>query len=102
MYGIQLVNLKSGSGIRIKLLESMAMGAPIVTTIIGVEGLNDACKDALLISENESAFIKNAVEMYKNKALRESTGKKGVIFTAEHHDFETIKKQFFEAIGHIS
>ena len=38
-YRIMVAPLKTGSGIRIKILEGMAMGRPVITTPAGIEGI---------------------------------------------------------------
>ncbi len=38
-YRIMVAPLFTGSGIRIKILEAMALGRPVVTTPIGIEGI---------------------------------------------------------------
>lgn len=101
-HGIQLVNLKSGSGVRIKLLESLAMGVPTVSTNMGIEGLDKSVKDAILISENDKEFIENAVLLHSNEELRRSMGEKSIDFAQKHHNYSTIKKTFIEALEYIS
>ncbi len=49
--------LVSGSGTRIKLLETIACGVPAITTTVGAEGLDlTACGPALLIADNWDDF----------------------------------------------
>lgn len=101
-YGIKLVPLKSGSGVRIKLLESLANGVPIVTTPIGAEGLADGIEKALLIAENDAKFVSNAVELYKNAELRKQIGTNAVTYIHENYSFESVNKLFIEFIQSIS
>lgn len=49
--------IQSGSGTRLKILESLACGAPTVTTRLGAEGLDlSACGDGLRIADGWEAF----------------------------------------------
>jgi polysaccharide biosynthesis protein PslH len=54
--GIMIVPLLSGSGIRVKIIEGMALGKTIVTTSLGAEGI--PCKDGhnILIADTPRAF----------------------------------------------
>ncbi len=48
--------LTEGGGIKIKILEAMAQGIPVVTTPIGAEGIVDSAEDAVVIAEPGAAF----------------------------------------------
>jgi glycosyltransferase involved in cell wall biosynthesis len=48
--------LTEGGGIKIKILEAMARGIPIVTTAIGAEGIVGADEDALAIAPADATF----------------------------------------------
>jgi len=54
--------LLDGGGIKIKILEAMAYGIPIVTTPIGVEGIVDQSDDALFISSPDSSFADSVLQ----------------------------------------
>lgn len=59
---IMIVPILSGSGMRMKILEAMAMSLPIVTTTVGVEGIK--------LTHNESCIIADTPEEFSN-AIRE-------------------------------
>jgi len=54
---IMIVPLFSGSGMRIKIIEGMALGKPIVTTPIGTEGISTMSGKNILIADNEQGFL---------------------------------------------
>ncbi len=56
--GIMVVPLFSGSGIRIKIVEAMALGKAVITTTIGAEGIN--------YSKNKNIIIANTIDEFKN------------------------------------
>ncbi|MFY0673959.1 MAG: glycosyltransferase [Bacteroidia bacterium] len=59
-----IVPLRSGSGVRIKVLESMAMGVPIVATKIGFEGIGVKNKESI-IEANSAAEFADAINKAK-------------------------------------
>jgi glycosyltransferase involved in cell wall biosynthesis len=52
-----LAPLPEGGGIKIKILEAMARGIPVVTTPVGAEGIAAADDDVLAIAEPGAAFV---------------------------------------------
>ncbi|MCP4799339.1 MAG: glycosyltransferase family 4 protein [bacterium] len=54
--------LLDGGGIKIKILEAMAYGIPIVTTPIGAEGIVDQSDDALFISSPDGSFADSVLQ----------------------------------------
>ena len=67
--GTLLLPLKSGSGVRIKILEAMSIGVPIVTTSIGKEGIN--ALDCMSIADTTEAFITASIALQNNSELKE-------------------------------
>jgi glycosyltransferase involved in cell wall biosynthesis len=55
-HAIAVVPLLSGSGIRIKIIESMALGKPVITTSIGAEGINYTQGENIMIADRAADF----------------------------------------------
>ncbi len=64
---IQLVPLFSGSGMRIKIIEGMALGKAIVSTSIGAEGIAATHNRDILIANNQNEFIESISRLINNK-----------------------------------
>ena len=73
-YGIFIAPIRSGSGMRIKLLEAMARGKAIVTTPLGAEGLNAIHGTHLLLAETPSEFAAAMDELHQSAELRSKLG----------------------------
>lgn len=54
---IMIVPLLSGGGIRVKIIEGMALGKAVISTTVGAEGLNYKHKDNIWIANKTSDFI---------------------------------------------
>jgi glycosyltransferase involved in cell wall biosynthesis len=55
--------LPEGGGIKIKILEAMARGIPVVTTPIGAEGIVDPAEDAVFLAEPDAAFAESMIQV---------------------------------------
>jgi polysaccharide biosynthesis protein PslH len=61
-----VVPLRSGGGTRLKILEAMAAGVPVVTTAVGAEGLDlEAARD-VLIAETPDELAAATLELLEN------------------------------------
>lgn len=76
IYGnIMIVPLLTGSGMRMKIVEAMAMSIPIVTTTVGVEGIPLIHRESCLIADTPEEFARAIEELCNNADLRSKLGK---------------------------
>jgi polysaccharide biosynthesis protein PslH len=68
---IAIVPLLTGSGTRLKVLEAMGLGIPVVSTTKGAEGLNYTNNVNVLIGNDPESFANCVVDLMKNKEKRE-------------------------------
>jgi glycosyltransferase involved in cell wall biosynthesis len=59
-----------GTGLKIKTIDALARGKPLVTTRKGVEGLNGAIETACIISNDEQAFAHSVVHLLMSPSAR--------------------------------
>lgn len=74
-----------GSGVRMKLLETMSAGMPTVTTPDGALGLNVSDGKELLISKDAAGFAERVVRVLSNEKLRSTLSSEGRLFIEENH-----------------
>jgi glycosyltransferase involved in cell wall biosynthesis len=73
---VAIAPLFRGSGTRLKVLEYLACGLPVVSTTKGVEGLNLKNGNNVIIKDDISEFAKSIIELLKNPGLAEKLRKK--------------------------
>jgi len=56
-HDIMVVPLLSGSGMRIKIMEGLALGKPVITTTIGAEGIEITDKENIFLADTPEAMI---------------------------------------------
>ena len=98
---IFLVPLFSGGGIRIKILEAMAMGKPTVSTSIGAEGIGVSDMKNIIISDNKENFVKSIKLLFNNKKIRDNLSKNSRKLIKEKYSFEVIEKALTQAIDNL-
>ncbi len=62
---IAIVPLLSGSGIRIKIIESMAMGKTVITTMIGAEGIQYSEYNNIIIADTPTKIVETICRITK-------------------------------------
>jgi glycosyltransferase involved in cell wall biosynthesis len=67
-HDVCLVPLKSGSGIRLKILEAMATGKLVISTTIGAQGINYKENEHLLIADEPQDFV-NLYKKLRNSEI---------------------------------
>lgn len=71
---IMVVPLLSGSGMRVKIIEAMALGKPIVSTSIGAEGIEVEDGKDILIANTPEEFLFQIEKCISDKMLCKSIG----------------------------
>ena len=67
---VSVVPIRIGSGSRLKILESMALGTPVVTTTIGCEGIVARDNEEVLISDSQSEFAQKVLWLLDDRDRR--------------------------------
>src|SRR4029077_3918206 len=67
---VSIVPLRIGSGTRLKIYESMAAKAPVVSTTIGAEGLAYRDGENIAIADTPQAFADACLELLNNTQQR--------------------------------
>ncbi len=83
---VMVVPLFSGSGMRIKIIEGMALGKPIVTTDIGTEGIPTENGKNILIANDADRFTDAITELINDRDLSNRIGKSAIGFIQEKFD----------------
>ena len=74
-HDVAIVPLLSGSGIRIKIIESMALGKTVITTMVGAEGILYEEDVHLIIAENKAKMAEAIRRVNENPAMAVEMGK---------------------------
>jgi glycosyltransferase involved in cell wall biosynthesis len=83
---IMVVPLFSGSGMRIKIIEGMSLGKPIVTTDIGTEGIPTENGNNILIANTADEFTEAISRLINDRELATRIGKNAIGFIQEKFD----------------
>lgn len=83
---IMVVPLHSGSGMRIKIIEGMALGKPIVTTAIGTEGISTTSGHNIIVAEDAKGFVDSISELIENREVFDKISRNAIEYIHEKFD----------------
>lgn len=95
---LMIVPLLSGSGMRIKIIEGLALGKVIISTTIGAEGIDITHKKDILIADSPQDFAQSIIEVLENKDLFNSISE-NAIKTAQKYDIQKIYNNYISFIN---
>jgi glycosyltransferase involved in cell wall biosynthesis len=87
---IQVVPLFSGSGMRVKIIEGMALGMAIVSTTIGAEGINVSHNSNIMLADLPDDFCNNIVSLVNNVDHCKAISEKAMEFVKNNYDSKTL------------
>ncbi|NWJ49561.1 MAG: glycosyltransferase [Bacteroidetes bacterium] len=103
--GIMVVPLFAGSGVRVKILEAMALGRPVISTMQGAEGIE--CTDGLniLIANTPEEFLSAITKCLTDPNLVNTLIKNALQIIQTKHQPDQVSKladQFYKQLIQFS
>jgi glycosyltransferase involved in cell wall biosynthesis len=68
---VMICPLRDGGGTRIKILDGLALGMPIVSTSVAIEGIAVVPERDLLIADRPDEFVQQITRVFSDVALRD-------------------------------
>ena len=91
-HDVMVVPLFSGGGMRIKIIEAMAMGKTVISTSIGLEGINATHQKNVIIANSKEEFIIEINQLIKNPNKTIEIGENARLFVEEEHNNDLLVK----------
>lgn len=92
--GVVVVPLRSGSGTKLKLLEALAAGRPIVATSIGAEGVEVRDGEHLHVADDPDAFARAVDGLLGDPGAAAAMGEAGRRVATDRYSWTSIGTHF--------
>jgi len=99
---ISIVPLRAGGGTRLKVLEAMALGRPIVSTTIGCEGLDVVDGEHLLIADHPEQFAEKIVQLLTKTDLYRHITQNARQLVEEKYDWKIISEKLLGVYSELA
>ena len=88
--GVLVAPLYGPGGTRLKILAAMAAKLPVVTTEIGIEGIDAKNREAVLFSNSPDTLVELTVELLKDKKLYQKIASNGRKLVEQNYTYPRI------------
>jgi len=93
-YGVTVVPLRIGGGMRLKIIESFAMQIPVISTSVGCEGIVCRSGEHLLIADSEGEFAQQVLRVLETAELRGHLVRNAYKLASERYRWEMVAEEF--------
>jgi polysaccharide biosynthesis protein PslH len=87
---LMLVPLRAGGGMRVKILEALARGIPVVSTSIGAEGIDVTHGEHMLIADEPADFAAAVVQLLRDRAFADQLASNGRRHAIARYDWRAV------------
>lgn len=98
---VMVVPVRAASGMRVRILEALAHGIPVVTTTTGAEGIDAVDGEHLLIADQPQQFANAVNSLLENAGLRRRLAQNGRRLVQDKYDFRVVLpklEQVYESV----
>ena len=94
---VAITPMRFGGGVKLKVVEAMARGIPLVTTSVGAQGL-PGLEQCVMVSDDPTALAAAVVELATNPALAAESVMAARAYVREHYSGQRMQAALWRAL----
>jgi glycosyltransferase involved in cell wall biosynthesis len=98
---VAVVPLRSGGGSRLKILEALALGRPVVSTTLGREGLSLRDGEEILTADDADTFADLVAHLLENETTRQRLAGAGRKRAESAYDWNHLAMRLLQVYGKL-
>jgi O-antigen biosynthesis protein len=98
---VSVVPLRYGGGMKGKVGEAMSSGIPVVTTPVGVQGMDVVNGKEILVSNSNEEFAYNVVELLRDEVLHKHISANAMTHMKNRYDFNVVSQAVLNSIEKV-
>jgi glycosyltransferase involved in cell wall biosynthesis len=99
---VLVVPMRAGSGMRVKILDAMARGLPVVSTSVGCEGIAVVQGEHLLIADSPEGFAAAVLRVLSDDALAATLARNARALVMARYDVSAVRAAVLGAIAAVA
>ena len=96
--GVGVCPLRLGAGVQNKVLEYMALGLPVVSTALGLEGFNARDGAEIIVANKPEDFAKQVIRLLSDRCLASNIANAARLYVDSQHGWGTMLAPMLELI----
>ncbi len=98
---LMVVPVRAGGGMRVRILEAFVRGMPVVTTTVGLEGIDARPGEEVLVEDDAEAFARAVLRLLDDTQLRDRLAAAGRSLAETHYDWTVALKKLDEVYASL-
>lgn len=90
---IMVIPVRAGGGMRVRILEAFAQAMPVVTTTIGLEGIDALPVDDVFVADTPIDFASDVVRLLVDTTLQSQLAVNGRRLAVTRYDWQVVLKE---------
>jgi glycosyltransferase involved in cell wall biosynthesis len=78
---------------RVRILEALARAAPVVTTTVGLEGINARSGEDVMVANSSEDFASSVIELLQDQDRQQRLSANGRRLVEEKYDWQVVLKR---------
>jgi glycosyltransferase involved in cell wall biosynthesis len=87
---LMVVPVRAGGGMRVRILEAFSYAMPVITTTIGLEGIDAIPDNDVLVADTVTDFANRVIELLENVELQEKLSLNGRHLAETKYDWQVV------------
>lgn len=93
---VMVIPVRAGGGMRVRILEAFARGMPVVTTTVGLEGIQAEPGSDVLVADSPDEFAQSTIRLLSEGELQTRLSANGRRLAKEKYDWQVVLGQLEE------
>lgn len=85
---LAVIPVRAGGGMRVRILDAFARAVPVVTTTVGLEGIQAEPGEDVLVADTPSDFAASVIRLLNDKALQDQLSTNGRHLVESKYDWQ--------------
>jgi len=89
---VMVIPVRAGGGMRVRILEAFSRGMPVVTTSVGLEGIDAKSGEHVLVEDSPQGFASATIHLLKNPEQQSLLSKNSRLLAESTYDWQIVLK----------
>jgi glycosyltransferase involved in cell wall biosynthesis len=93
---LMVVPVRAGGGMRVRILEAFSHAMPVVTTSVGLEGIDARPDEDVLVADTPEMFARQVIRLLQDEGLQTRLAENSRRLAVRRYDWQVVLKEVEE------